>query len=1050
MSQLARYLIAREPDLTLSVGAGERGWSLLTSAQSAAGTTSSPAGLLLTPKQVLAIAPLAALKGSNAKSHDGLFDPLYTSLETAFAAKDFEGIAEAASSFLQRHPIASLHTLSPHEQQIRRFFIFKGKSSTSDERLALHDSIAEKDRRAWLSDAPARIDREKAQTLAIAVSGLAPPPDSHLLGGLQADLAFAVLDACLAAGDRKKDRRNFPDKYVDYVLSLSAFLPYFVFELDVCRARDSDTTPPPDSTTMRLARLSAYEAKLQSGAEKTVKASAKSAVAGRTKASAAGKPSDTTDCDCDCDAPRCAPIDPCCPKVRWYVAELLTLKDQTWCYKPSDIAYIENVAPFEFRTRSHGLTRTVAETSEDETNTSRAEERDHQVTDRFNLQKEIQNNQKASLDVDAKLSNKASGYSISTDASLSKESSYREAREQAREDVSKATLKIQVQTRKLRRRTVTTETTERNRHAFKNSTALPAVAKYFWVTQEKRAQLFGHGPRIMVDLLVPSPAMLFQHMEAMKRADGFTMKAPVAPEAPQANGQPLKPTDITRDNYELLAAKFGVIEYDDPPATPQSVTVSFQSTYKTGASEITIPAGFTATMMKFGSADLIPKNPAGAWISIIFGGQKIKAISTGDGPPIVTGSPATISERASATPVLNKGRLTGQNSSIGVTITLDPDPVDLRPWQKSIFALILTAHRDAVAKYEAALADYNDALTAYNEKFDESRKDRHPFACEEIMRTELKRLAIFSMCGEFDWPDVMNMDSELCHFPWPNRRKADKATNDWYFFDRGFDWNLASFIFYDYFRNPLCKWVDSYEPDEPNFLFKAFLRAGYARIQVPVSPGMEKDVLVYLQTGRPWPDGIRPTNPGDARWISVIDEIKQSRDCYQQDREGHAEAYDELGNGQFDSRVRIYTDRYWDILSGDSDQDAINLDLDRQIFIDGVEYRIVSLIEDPASPNYSAVPADPPMQWIVGLDRALEFQPYIEPAAAKPVLKPYNYAVGAQYVGAPFHFDLPTDLIWIGDTGNPCLPCYPIECARDEVARAAVDDDDRAVLEKAH
>jgi hypothetical protein len=285
----------------------------------------------------------------------------------------------------------------------------------------------------------------------------------------------------------------------------------------------------------------------------------------------------------------------------------------------------------------------------------------------------------------------------------------------------------------------------------------------------------------------------------------------------------------------------------------------------------------------------------------------------------------------------------------------------------------------------------------------------------------------------------MNMHAEPCGLPWPNRQKAADATREWYFFDRAFDWGRASFIFYDYFRNPICQWVNSFEPDEPNFLMKAFERAGYCRATVPVSPGMERDVILYLETGTLWgPTETLPSNPNDPRWISVADEIKHSHGCYQQDREGYAEAYPDPVDGSFDSRVRIFTDRYWSVLASGPDQDEINLDLDHQIFIDGVEYRIISISEDPASPAYSAATTST-MSWIVGLERKIEFAPFVDASATTPALKPYNYAVGAKYVGAPFHFELPTDLIWIGDQGNACLPCYPIDCVC-ESAPAAIKE----------
>jgi hypothetical protein len=755
---------------------------------------------------------------------------------------------------------------------------------------------------------------------------------------------------------------------------------------------------------------------------------------------ATGTPGHHDACDCKCDDPPCLPIDPCCAEINWYVTELLTLKDETHCYKPSDIAYIENIAPYETRIRTHGFTRTVVETSEDETNTSESEERDHQVTDRFSLQKAIETNHRASLDVDAKLSGKIYGqkYEVNTSASLSKESAYREAREQARETVDRAALKIQVQMRKLRTRSTTVETTEQNKHKFKNDTAVPAVAKYFWVTQEKRGQLFSHGPALTLDLLIPSPSMLFTTMERLKRKKGEPAGPPTAPDKPV-----LSATDITADNYLAIASTYQISGYTPPPETPPPLTIGISVSKNEGSKDVTVPAGYTATSMSITAKELSKWFFGAASITLSFGGGSVSFTKSASGS--AGGSSSTGLSNASSGAATIGGQNFMGSSYIAVSIELTPSPVDLGPWRNSIHALIMEKYAADLEKFEADLADYQAALAAYNEAMDERIRGRHPFACEEIMRTELKRSAIFMMCGEFDWPDVMNLKAQPCGMPWPNRKKADVATNNWYFFDRAFDWNLASFTFFDYFRNPMCKWVDMYEPDEPNFLFKAFLRAGYARIQVPVSPGMEEDAKTFIQTGGLWGlTGKRPANPNDPRWISVIEEIKHSYGCHQQDREGYAEAYPDPVTGAFDSRIRVYADRYWDpavLPSGALDTNAMALDLNHEIFIDGIAYRIVSIAPDPTSPAYSATPGTL-MTWIVGLERKFESAPFIDPAATPPLLKPYNYAVGALFVGAPFHFDLPTDLIWIGDQGNACLPCYPIDCpCKDDPADAPGAED---------
>lgn len=1086
MAQLTRFEIARLPDVSLSFTAASRGWSLLTHTQNAQKISSSAAALLLTPAQVAAIPPLVNWKSQAGPLTTSIFDGLHHKLYAAYINGNYGDVEDIASKFLTEYAPAPLHNRSFAEQQVRRFFTLKGAASTAAERLQLLESLSDEQRAMWFNTAHERIDLEKAQALAQAASGTGFA-DIDLLGGLHADLAFCVLAASAETVGVKRSR--FPNKYVDRVLGYSAFLPDFIFRIDAC----GRVVRTESLLAEQLAALAAYREKVaaadtaaaeggrtgatkegvatesgggRTGASKdgvtsdagggrtgaTKDAVAEASGGGRTGATKisdgdvvkggveAGTPGHRDACDCKCDDPPCLPIDPCCAEINWYVTELLTLRDETHCYKASDIAYIENIAPWETRIRTHGFTRTVVETSEDETTSSESEERDHQVTDRFSLQKAIESNQRASLDVDAKLSGKIYGqkYEVDTSASLSKESAYREAREQARETVDKAALKIQVQTRKLRTRTTTVETTERNKHKFENDTAVPAVAKYFWVTQEKRGQLFSYGPALTIDLLMPSPSLLFQHMEKIKRERGLPTK-PTEPARPSVDGVLLAPKKITPGNYEAICAEYGIAVYDDPPVPPPVLYASATVTRGSPSQDITIPPGYTAVEMSMTDNTLHRQVPGFyARISADFGGGRVTH-HTDNSPDTPT---VGLNTRNSGAVTINE-KNASKDSSITVVIKMVPDPVDLGPWQKSIYTLVMAKYEAAMEKYENDLDDYEEAVRAYNKAMDDKIRGRHPFACEEIMRTELKRSAIFMMCGEFDWPGVMNMKAQPCGMPWPNRKKADVATNNWYFFDRAFNWNLASFTFFDYFRNPMCKWVDMYEPDEPNFLFKAFLRAGYARIQVPVSPGMEEDVKTFIQTGGLWGlTGKRPANPNDPRWISVIEEIKHSHDCYQQDREGYAEAYPDPVTGAFDSRIRVYTDRYWDpavLPSGALDTNAMALDLNHEIFIDGIAYRIVSIAPDPLGPAYNPAPGTL-MAWIIGLERKFESAPFIDPAATPPLLKPYNYAVGALFVGAPFHFDLPTDLIWIGDQGNACLPCYPIDCACDDEAGEEASD----------
>ncbi len=1011
MENIARFRVAREPDLALANRGTNSGWALLRSDADAQHITSSPAALLLNPTQASAIEPLTNWIGGSTRI-SGHYDSLHTKLHDAFLSGDWSTLTGAAQSFVDDNPPLALYRQPSIVQAVHRFFIFRGIQSNAAERRSFYESIPSKEREKWFQEAPNRIDLEKARALAFAAAGKPPPKNMHILGGLQADLAFCVLAACLQERERSGQHDRFANKHVDRIVNLAANFPHFIFEIDPC-SESSGRKSPSVLHLPQARRFKDIKDNLKADGDDDL------------------QPDEPDPCDCSCEEKdlECLPVDPCCVELMWYETELLTLHVENHCYKPSDIAYIENIAPFETRIRKHGHTRSQTQFSEEETNVSKTEEYDHQRTDKFSLQREIDNQRNLSLDVDAKLSGKVYGqdYEIKTSASLSKESAYREAREQVRETVERAAVKLQTDRRRLSSRTVTDETTESNKHKFCNPTATPAVAKYFYVTQEKRAQVFSHGPALTIDMLIPSPAMLFRRLEEIRRKIGFTRKLPDDPIEPKIGTKALTPGLIAVDNYEVLVANYGVTEYDEPPEQGGDHWVTFQISKEQGSHAVTIPAGHTATKLEMTGKDL-NKNVGGVFarIRLTFGGGSVEYSRNWKGEGSSTKS-VVINTKTSGTATIDTENAK-KKSYIAAKVLMTPDLVDLGPWQKSIFALVMTKYQEQLEAFKAEMSEYDEALRAYNEEYDERRKTRHPFTSEEHIRTQVKQAAIFKMCGEMDWPDVWNLKSMPCGLPVPNRKKASEATNVWYWYDRAFNWSHATFTFYDHFRNPMCKWAETYDIDEPNFLFKAFLRAGYVRLQLPVSPGMEEDVRNFVQTGGLWGEtGTRPSDPDDPRWVSVIEEIKHARDCDQQDREGHAEAYRDPSTGSFDSRIRVYTDRYWNVDDNVVDYGAIGLDIDHEIFIDGSAYRIVGIEPDPASSAYDPA-AETMMWWIVGLERKFGSKRYIDPDAASPLLKPYNYAVGAKYIGAPFHFDLPTDLIWIGDHDNLCLPCYPMEC----------------------
>jgi len=87
-----------------------------------------------------------------------------------------------------------------------------------------------------------------------------------------------------------------------------------------------------------------------------------------------------------------------------------------------------------------------------------------------------------------------------------------------------------------------------------------------------------------------------------------------------------------------------------------------------------------------------------------------------------------------------------------------------------------------------------------------------------------------------------------------------------------------TYLFYPYFWGKKSEWptVAQLSHDDP--LFARFLRAGAARVQVPVRLGFEQAMLTYLSTGQLWTgEGTLVNSDADAPdplHLSIIDELK--------------------------------------------------------------------------------------------------------------------------------------------------------------------------------
>lgn len=95
------------------------------------------------------------------------------------------------------------------------------------------------------------------------------------------------------------------------------------------------------------------------------------------------------------------------------------------------------------------------------------------------------------------------------------------------------------------------------------------------------------------------------------------------------------------------------------------------------------------------------------------------------------------------------------------------------------------------------------------------------------------------------------------------------------FMEEGFEWDQMQYIFYPYYWNRKSEWFDLALLEDPDPLFTQFLRAGAARVVVPVRPGFEEAFLYFLQTGQPWDGGSVP-QVYDPLYLSLATEIEEA------------------------------------------------------------------------------------------------------------------------------------------------------------------------------
>lgn len=458
----------------------------------------------------------------------------------------------------------------------------------------------------------------------------------------------------------------------------------------------------------------------------------------------------------------------------------------------------------------------------------------------------------------------------------SKEESGKTATKHAQEITEKVTEKIQKRVLERSTLKITTEMTDKATHELNNISGTRNInGVYQFVTKVYEAQTYNYGKRTMLDFMIPEPGHFLFEGPSTKGQPALNVAD--LPDIPEFS---LGPSDIDSTNWRRLAFTLGATDLTPPPLGQTSKT--FQHTHPTQAigtamtysEDVEIPEGYGVTFIA-------------VWVNqkVHRSGYAVGSIVVGDGVQADLNVGKTIDYHNNCGS-FQRGKIsisfTGYDYaawSILVVLTLTRSPEAYEAWQFDCWAKLTARRQLLVSQREAREAQLKADAAAEAYARDPSAfvnpgiRGINPAFNQQIMRDEMKKHCISIMTDQ--------------HFEDFNAIKEDSRGNaeiNLYqaagegpyvrFFEQAFEWDQMTWTTYPYFWGRKDRWFRRIAYDDPDPVFRDFMRSGFARANVPIRPGFEGAVDHYLSTGQVWRGGALP-NIGSQLFLPIAAEIEE-------------------------------------------------------------------------------------------------------------------------------------------------------------------------------
>ena len=584
--------------------------------------------------------------------------------------------------------------------------------------------------------------------------------------------------------------------------------------------------------------------------------------------------------------------------------DLLIVRTRHIGYRLAELSRIENIAPGEARDRRHTVktesastffeeveheketTDSLATTTRDELRTEIA----NQTTRDLNLKGTVRTSYRGPVNVDAEAS-----------AEFGQQSEVRTTTTGAHaiEVVAEASTKVRDRVLQRTEHRFRQLIAERNRHTFANDTETGRVPQYYWLEKVQRAAVYNYGKRQMYEFVIPEPASYLRALSTL------------APPPPSSVAPP--PTDYYTDILSMtlleiedeytsgrLAQQFTVTVDERPAATWIDGEIDKEEagkpdeTRSTAGMDMIVPAGYEGVRLRIavqtGAEDktLLPhltlsvadlavhlqartlddKGTVGkfGWLHLPSQGMDAgdTRVHVADAqippgqPPLVEGT--------------YKVRLLIENFSIySVTVGMLAVPTEARldAYRRSILAAVVT---DYQRRYENFAAQAVTA-TPGGPTLLENLSDAQSAELRTIEHDEVKRAAL-AVIRNADpvGPNPIADGGVADVATWfrENRALADEIL----FLEQAFEWEHMNVVLYGYpWSDPNERALQVFGVRGGDRPFREFLKAGAARVQIPVRPGFAGFVDDYMMGGVVWSGGPRP-QIGSPGYIDFITELR--------------------------------------------------------------------------------------------------------------------------------------------------------------------------------